>query len=84
MAASAWYENKRDGLGLEFLAEIDRCVALIANNPLPWPILEGRVRYININRFPYRIFFQTESRRIVILAVFHNQRDPAVLMQRLH
>ena len=26
--ASAWYENKRVGLALEFMAEIDRCVSL--------------------------------------------------------
>ena len=26
--ASTWYENKRRGLALEFIAEIDRCVSL--------------------------------------------------------
>ena len=26
--ASAWYETKRSGLALEFIAEIDRCVSL--------------------------------------------------------
>jgi hypothetical protein len=26
--ASAWYESKRLGLALEFMAEIDRCVSL--------------------------------------------------------
>ena len=41
--ASAWYENKRDNLGLEFLDEISRCVSLAANNPGQFPILEGNI-----------------------------------------
>lgn len=34
MEASAWYEGKRVGLGLEFIAEIDRCISLVSKNPL--------------------------------------------------
>jgi hypothetical protein len=26
--ATAWYDSKRLGLGLEFIAEIDRCISL--------------------------------------------------------
>ena len=32
--ASAWYESRRSGLGREFIAEIDRCVARAAEQPL--------------------------------------------------
>lgn len=32
--ASAWYEGKRLGLALEFMAEIDRCVSLASEHPL--------------------------------------------------
>ncbi len=32
--ASTWYESKRRGLALEFIAEIDRCVSLASEHPL--------------------------------------------------
>jgi hypothetical protein len=32
--ASEWYETKRIGLALEFIAEIDSCVSLASKNPL--------------------------------------------------
>ena len=33
MAAAKWYETRRPMLGAEFIAEIDRCVALAAEQP---------------------------------------------------
>jgi hypothetical protein len=32
--ATAWYDSKRLGLGLEFIAEIERCISLASINPL--------------------------------------------------
>ena len=32
--AAQWYEARRRNLGVEFVAEIERCVALVAENPL--------------------------------------------------
>jgi len=36
--ASVWYESKRIGLALEFMAEIDRCASLVAEHPLQLPL----------------------------------------------
>ena len=35
--AAAWYEARSVGLGLEFVAEIDRAIAAIAERPLTFP-----------------------------------------------
>lgn len=32
--ASTWYEGKRLGLGIEFIAEIERCISLASSEPL--------------------------------------------------
>jgi hypothetical protein len=37
--ASAWYEGKRFGLALEFIAEIDRCVLLVSKNPFQFAVV---------------------------------------------
>ena len=50
--ASAWYEGKRLGLGLEFIAEIDRCLSLASKNPLQFAVVREDIRRVVANRFP--------------------------------
>lgn len=80
--ASAWYETKRVGLALEFMAEIDRCVALASEHPLQFAVVRGDVRRIVANRFPYSVYFRAEKHRIVVLAVFHGSRAPVIWQTR--
>jgi len=81
--ASAWYENKRVGLGRAFISEIDRCVLLASENPCRFAFVYKDIRRILVNRFPYGICFRVEEDRIVIMAVFHSSRNPAVWKQRI-
>ena len=80
--ASTWYETKRVGLALEFISEIDRCVSLASNDPLQFAVVREDVRRIVANRFPYSVYFREEKHRIVVLAVFHGSRDPAIWQAR--
>ncbi|MDP4028419.1 MAG: type II toxin-antitoxin system RelE/ParE family toxin [Gallionella sp.] len=80
--ASAWYENKRVGLALEFMAEIDRCVSLASEHPLQFAVVREDIRRVVANRFPYSVYFCAEEHRIVVLAVFHGSRDPAIWQAR--
>jgi plasmid stabilization system protein ParE len=76
--ASAWYESKRFGLALEFMAEIDRCVQLASEHPLQFAVVREGIRRVVVHRFPYSVYFRAEEHRIVILAVFHGSRNPAI------
>lgn len=80
--ASAWYEGKRAGLGNEFLTEIDRCMARISTNPGRFALVHGDIRRVVANRFPYAVYFRAERDRIVVLAVFHGSRNPAIWQTR--
>jgi len=80
--ASAWYETKRVGLALEFMAEIDRCVSLASEHPLQFAVVREDIRRVVANHFPYSVYFRAEEHRIVILAVFHGSRDPAIWQAR--
>jgi toxin ParE1/3/4 len=80
--AAAWYEAQRPNLGAEFIAEIERCGALAAEHPELHAVVEKNVRRIAARRFPYGIYFRAEARRIVVLAVFHSRRDPAIWKSR--
>ena len=80
--ASAWYEGKRLGLAHEFVAEIDHCVSLASEHPLQYAVVHEDIRRVVANRFPYSVYFRAEKHRIVVLAVFHSSRDPAVWLAR--
>lgn len=80
--ASVWYESKRLGLALEFMAEIDRCVSLASEHPLLYAVVREDIRRVVANRFPYCVYFRNEEHRIVVLAVFHSSRDPAIWLAR--
>jgi len=80
--AAAWYEARRADLGVEFIAEIDRCVALSAEQPLLYSIVHNGIRRVVAERFPYSVYYRAESRRIVVLAVFHASRNPSIWQER--
>lgn len=80
--ASAWYETKRVGLAIEFMAEIDRCVSLASKTPHQFAIVREDIRRVVANHFPYSVYFRTEKNRIVVLAVFHGSRNPIIWQAR--
>jgi plasmid stabilization system protein ParE len=87
-AAAAWYEQRREGLGLELLAEIDAVIASIARGPSRFPLYprvagELTVRRAPARRFPYAIAFIELPTVVRILAVAHERRRPGYWVGRL-
>ena len=80
--AAAWYEVRHPNLGVEFIAEIDRCVALAAEQPMLFAIVHNGIRRVLAERFPYSVYYQAEARRIVVLSVFHVSRNPSIWQRR--
>ena len=80
--AAAWYEARRPRLGAEFIAEIDRCIALAAEQPLLYAVIHNGIRRVVATRFPYSIYYRVEPNRMVVLAVFHASRNPFIWQQR--
>ena len=80
--AGDWYEKERAGLGLEFLAEIGLLLTSVAATPNQFPIIHSDVRKAVAKRFPYCLYFRVRDQCIVVLAVFHSARNPAVWQRR--
>ena len=81
--ASAWYEEKRAGLGAEFITEVESCLSVAAEYPMRYTVVYKEIRRIAVNKFPYNIYFRVETRRIVVLAVFHSRRNPSIWKSRV-
>ncbi|MCP4350246.1 MAG: type II toxin-antitoxin system RelE/ParE family toxin [Desulfobacterales bacterium] len=71
-----WYESKAEGLGLRFTDEIDSAVERIKLNPELYRKVAEDIRRIQVNRFPYSIFYKIEDGTLIILRIFHNRRKP--------
>ena len=79
--AAAWYERQREGLGLEFVDEIDRTLSRIAHHgefaTAPVAVVpDAVVRREFVHRFPYVVFFvETATVRRVIM-IRRGSADP--------
>jgi plasmid stabilization system protein ParE len=80
--AREWYEARRPGLGAEFEARVDAAIEDAATHPDRHPQVHGDIRRLLVRQFPYAVFYVIEPRRLVVLAIFHCARDPAVWKAR--
>ena len=81
--AAVWYDEKRSGLGEEFIVEIEQAVANAAAAPQRYPIVFGDIRRTVARRFPFSVYFRVRANELVVLAVFHGRRNPTIWRRRL-
>lgn len=81
--AFSWYEDKRTGLGYDFLLQVDAGINFINRNPEIHLIEYKGTRKHLIKRFPYKIIYLVEEEKIVILAVIHGKRRTELIEKRI-
>lgn len=77
------YEDVQEGRGDCFLAELDGCFGLLKNNPKLGRRFDGPFRRLLLRDFPFGIFYEEETARIVVLGVMDLRQDPAHIQRRL-
>lgn len=82
--AFSWYEDKRQGLGYDFLLHIDAGIRFIERNPEIYPPEYKETRKYLVKRFPYKIIYLVKKERIIVLAVIHGKRRPNVIKKRIN
>lgn len=83
VAGYAWYEEKAQGLGDEFLSMFYACAGEISGNPLISPKVYREFRRRLLRRFPYAIYFRIERNEIIAFGLFHCARDPQTIRAAL-
>lgn len=71
-----WYEMQRDGLGIEFLMELEIFYLALQQNPDTYSYYQKPVRHGTLNRFPYTVVYETFVEVIVIYSVFMYRQNP--------
>jgi toxin ParE1/3/4 len=78
-----FYDSRLDGLGQDFLAEVERDKALVQERPkIGAPYRETPMRYFVMRRFPYVIYYREFEDEIWIAAVAHGSRRPGYWRKR--
>lgn len=73
--ARDWYEQRRVGLGNEFLDAIAAALRELAEDPERQRLYHRNFRRVLLRRFPFKIFYQVIGHRIVIFRVLHAKQD---------
>lgn len=83
--AFLWYEERSEGLGLEFLRAIEACLSGIARNPFSHTVVKApNVRRAIVRRFPYALFYLIDDDdAIIVIAVFNIKRRPIDWLRRV-
>jgi toxin ParE1/3/4 len=87
-SGALWYEERRDGLGGEFVAAVDAALLRIGTAPKLFPRWAGTekatavIRKAPVERFPYVIAFEQHKRYALVLAVAHQKRRPLYWLAR--
>ena len=74
--AVEWYEQKRKGLGLEFLDALQLLLRNILEHPKMYAVRYADYHVCAMKKFPLSIFYTSMPEEIIIHAVFHNRLNP--------
>ena len=70
-----WYEEQKQGLGDEFIKELDSHFDKLQSHPEYFGKIKKNFRQAALKRFPYVIVYEIIKTEIVVFAVFHTKRN---------
>jgi toxin ParE1/3/4 len=87
-AAGRWYDERVEGLGIEFFDAVDATLDQIARLPKAGALVRRvpvdlQVRRAPVKRFPYYVVYLEASSTIRVLAIAHDRRRPGYWTSRL-
>jgi plasmid stabilization system protein ParE len=82
-SAVVWYLERNETAAVNFVAEVDQAIDLIASSPQRWPKgLRGTRKFV-LRRFPFAIVYREREADVQVLAIAHGHRRPGYWKDRL-
>jgi plasmid stabilization system protein ParE len=82
-AAFSKHEEFQPGRGYLFMQQLDVALGLMRQFPEIGPVYQSPYRRMLIHDFPYGIFYQTQSSRIVVVSVMDLRQHSETIRQKL-
>jgi mRNA-degrading endonuclease RelE of RelBE toxin-antitoxin system len=79
-----WYEERVDGLGIKFIASVNKQLNVIAAHPERYPKKKGNYRETRIDIFPYIVIYEVlKTKKVIFVSyIFHAKRNPKLKYKR--
>jgi len=77
-----WYQNQADGLGEDFLSELETAYQAIIELPDTWPKFNIGFRRFLLSKFPFSVIYKFSQGTVFVVAVMHNSRKPGYWNER--
>lgn len=76
--AAIWFEQQKQGLGIQFIEEVEKELVLIQNSPKLFARRKKNYRECLVKPFPFLIVYRIDQVKesIVVLSVFHTSKNP--------
>lgn len=78
-----YFEDCKNGLGVEFSQEVFSTIQRIIHFPLAWSEFSENTRRCLTKRFPYGVIYQIIGKEIIIIAVMQLNREPDYWKKRI-
>jgi hypothetical protein len=71
-ASYIWYQKQANGLGDNFLNELELAYQAIKEFPRTWPLFQNEFHRFLLPKFPFSVVYREYEISIFIVAVMHN------------
>ncbi|MBL1275285.1 MAG: type II toxin-antitoxin system RelE/ParE family toxin [Ectothiorhodospiraceae bacterium] len=75
-ASYHWYQEQAEGLGDDFLTELESSYDAICELPDTWPKFKQYFRRFLLSKFPFSVIYRPDGDILYVIAVMHNSRKP--------
>lgn len=81
--AAIFYEEQSQGLGAEFLDDVQRTIDRLQDNPMIGQTVVDDLRRGLLARFPFSLLYAIEPGGLLVVAVTHQRRQPEYWKDRI-
>lgn len=78
-----YFEDCRNGLGLEFSKEVFSTIQRIIHFPFAWSDFSENTKRCLTKRFPYGVIYQIIEDEVIIIAIMQLNREPDYWKKRI-
>ena len=82
VTARSWYDQRREGLGGEFVVALEDVIQLISEHPEAFPEIAAGHRRALLQRFPYAVYYRIAANVIDVIACLHTRRSSERWLRR--
>ena len=77
LGAMAWYDERRTGLGDDFVEALERVIGLISELPSAFPEISAHLRRALLGRFPFAVYYRFDGEAVEVVACLHTRSSPS-------